>query len=87
MPLPENLVVRSLQVETETEINFRMGEDNQPDLVVAGLLSLRDVKLEDGNGDPFVNHLNLKFDLLPSTVFTGQIRLAQVDLSGPEIFL
>ena len=87
MPLPENLVVRSLQVETETEINFSMGEDNQPDLVVAGLLSLRDVKLEDGNGDPFVNHLNLKFDLLPSTVFTGQIRLAQVDLSGPEIFL
>ena len=85
--LPANLVVRALQVETETEINFRMREDNQPDLLVAGLFSLQDVQLADGNGDPFVNHKNLKFDLLPSRLLTGQIRLAQVDLSGPEIFL
>ena len=87
VPLPENLKVRSLQVETETELSFRMKEDSQPELVLAGLLSLQDVQLTDGNGDPFVNHRNLKFDLLPSTVLTGQIRLAQVDLSGPEIFL
>ena len=87
VPLPENLVVRSLQVETETELSFRMKEDNQPELVLAGLLSLQDVQLADGNGEPFVNHRNLKFDLLPSTVLTGQIRLAQVDLAGPEIFL
>ena len=87
LPLPENLQVRSLQVETETEINFRMGADSRPDLVVAGLLSLENVQLADDNGDPFVNHPNLKFDLLPSSVLTGQIRLAQVETSGPEYFL
>ncbi len=87
VPLPENLMVHSLQLETETEINFRMKADNQPELVVAGLLSLQDVELADGKNDPFVNHRNLKIDLLPSTVLTGQVRIAQVDLSGPEIFL
>ncbi|MDX2451148.1 DUF748 domain-containing protein [Desulfosarcina sp.] len=85
--LPANLVIRSLQVETETEINFRMTENNLPDLLVAGLFSLQEVQLVDGNGEPFVNHRNLSFDLLPSAVLTGQIRLAQVDLSDPEIFL
>ncbi len=87
VPLPKNLEVHSMQADTETEINFSMKADNQPDLVVAGLLSLRDISLADGNGDPFVNHRHMKFDLLPSTVLTGQIRLAQVDLFGPEVFL
>ena len=87
LPLPENLVVSSLQVATKTEINFRMKAQNQPELLVAGLLDLQDVQLADGNGDPFVNHPDLKFDLLPSAVLTGQIRLAQVESSGAEYFL
>ncbi len=77
LPLPENLVVRSLQVEAQTEINFRVGQDNQPELVVAGLLSLRDLQLADGSGDPLVNHRELTFDLLPSTV------LDRADSAGP----
>lgn len=87
LPLPENLVVRALQVETKIEIDFRMKADNQPELLVAGLIDLKDVKLADGNGDPFVNHRDLTFDLLPSAVLTGQIRLARVESSGPEYFL
>jgi uncharacterized protein involved in outer membrane biogenesis len=87
VPLPENLTVRSLDVETETELDFRMLEDGQPELVVAGTLFLTDVKLADGKGDPFVNHPNLEFDLLPSRVLSGQVRLARVESSGPEYFL
>lgn len=87
VPLPENLTVGSLTVGAEAEIDFSMGKDHRPELVVAGLFSLRDVQLADGAGAPFVNHRQLTFDLLPSAVLTGQLRLAQVDLSGPEIFL
>ena len=87
VPLPENLTVRSLHLDTETELAFRMLEDGQPELVVAGTLSLSDVKLADGKGDPFVNHPNLEFDLLPSRVLSGQVRLARVESSGPEYFL
>jgi hypothetical protein len=87
VPLPDNLTVQSLQVETETEIGFRLLEDGKPELVVAGTLSLIDARLADGNGEPLVNHPNLEFDLLPSKVLSGQVRLARVEASGSEYFL
>ncbi|BBO69384.1 flagellar motor protein MotB [Desulfosarcina alkanivorans] len=85
--LPENLVVQSLTLETKTEVDFRMLEGGQPELVVAGLISFIDARLADGNGDAFVYHPNLKIDLLPSTVLGGQLRVARMESSGSEYFL
>ena len=85
--IPKNLVVQSLTLETETQIEFRMLETGFPELVVAGTLSLLDARLADGGGDPFVNHPKLKLDLLPSKVLAGQLRLAEVEASAPEYFL
>ena len=85
--LPENLVVRSLTVETQTEVDFRMLGGGQPELVVAGLISFIDARLADGNGDAFVYHPNLKIDLLPSKVLGGELRVARMDSSGSEYFL
>jgi hypothetical protein len=76
-----------LQAATETEINFSIKADNQPELVVAGWLALKDVQLADGSGDPFVNHPNLKLEMLPSKVLDGQFRLAKVETTASEYFL
>ena len=85
--LPENIAVQSLVCETKTEIDFRMLQGGQPELVVAGRLSIIDARLADGNGDPFVYHPNLQFDMLPSKVLSGQLRLARVESSGSEYFI
>ncbi|GEM_PF-2375583 len=85
--LPGNLAVQSLTLEINTEIDFRMLEGGQPELVVAGLFAIINTRLADGNGDPFVYHPNLKLDILPSKVLTGQLRLALVESSAPEYFL
>lgn len=85
--LPENLKVRSLGLATKTEIEFRMLAGDKPELVVAGLLSLSDARLTDGKGEPFVYHPHLTFDLLPSRVLAGQLRLARVDTTKSEYFI
>ncbi len=87
IPLPENLKIESSVVEAEAEIDFRMGSDDRPELVVAGPITLEDVRLADGKGDPFVNNPLLAVDFLPSKVLTGELRLAHVETKAPEYFL
>jgi hypothetical protein len=87
MPLPENLKIQSLVLETESEIEFRMQESGRPELVVAGVTTLHEARLADGSGEPFVNHQKTTLDLLPSRVLTGELRLAELDMSAPEVFL
>jgi hypothetical protein len=87
IPLPDNLEIHSLQVDLDKKIEFRLDDNQTPDLTVAGMLSLSSVRLADGRGDPFVNYDLLNFELQPSAVLTGQIRLARVDLMKPEVFL
>jgi len=87
VPLPENLKLQSLIVETDSEIEFRMLESGRPELVVAGVTTLNGTHLADGSGEPFVNHRKITIDLLPSRVLTGQLRIAELDMSAPEVFL
>jgi len=87
VPLPENLKILSLVVETDSEIEFRMQENSRPELVVAGVTTLNETHLANGSGEPFVNHHKITFDLLPSQVLTGELRLAELDMSAPEVFL
>lgn len=84
--LPENLQIRSLIVETDAELDFRMQERGKPELIVAGVLSLIDARLADGNGDPFVHHPRMTFDLLPSKVLAGELRLAELSTADPEYY-
>lgn len=87
VPLPENLKLQSLVVETDSEIEFRMQESGRPELVVAGVTTLNETRLADGSGESFVNHHKITLDLLPSRVLTGELRLAGLDMSAPEVFL
>lgn len=87
VPLPDNLKIQSLFVKTDTEIEFRMLEGSQPELVVAGVTKLNESRLTDGNDEPFFNYPNVRIDLLPSRVLTGEIRLAELEVSEPEVFL
>ena len=87
VPLPENLKLLSLVVETDSEIEFRMLESGRPELVVAGVTTLNGTRLVDGRGEPFVNHHKVTLDLLPSRVLTGELRIAELDMSAPEVFL
>jgi hypothetical protein len=87
LPLPDNLSIQSLTLETETKLDFRMQETGKPELILAGSILLLDARLADGNNDPFVHHPNLKLELLPSKVLAGELRLAKVETSSPEYFL
>ena len=87
VPLPDNLRVSSLTLETGTEIEFQLLDTGRPELVVAGILTILDARLVDGNGDPFVNHPELKLDILPSRVLSGELRLAELASSAPEVFI
>ncbi len=85
--LPRNMIVQSFTLETDTEIDFRMLADGKPELLLAGQTALIDVRVTDGNGEPFLHHPNLKLDLLPSKVLSGQLRLGKVETDEPEYFL
>lgn len=85
--IPPKLIVQSVSLQTETEIDFRMLADGQPELVVSGQSTLGDLRVTDHNGDPFVYHPHLTFDLLPSKVLTGQLRFGTVESDKPEYFL
>ncbi|MFO7714062.1 DUF748 domain-containing protein [Desulfosarcina sp.] len=87
VPLPENLVVQSFTLQTNSEVDFRMLADGTPELVAAGQTELIDVRVGDGHGEPFFHHPDLKFDLLPSKVLSGQLRFGKVESDEPEYFL
>ena len=85
--LPDNLQIASLTMESDAEIEFRMLDSDQPELVVAGILTLLEGRLADGNGDPFTIHPKLQLDILPSRVLTGELRFAEVESTAAEYFI
>ncbi|BBO90123.1 DUF748 domain-containing protein [Desulfosarcina ovata] len=87
MPIPEGLALHALIVDLENDVDFQMDAVGHPDLTVAGVISLSNLQLAHGDGTPLFNQGELKLDLLPSALLTGQVRLAQVDLTAPELFL
>ena len=86
LSLPPNLIMQSFGLETETEIDFRLLADGQPELVVAGQTTLTDVRFTDGSGDPFVHHPHIAFDLLPSKILSGEVRFGKVESDKPEYY-
>ncbi len=84
MSLPPNLAVQSFNLETSNEIGFSVLADGQPELVVAGQTTLSHVRLTDGQGDLFVYHPHLAFDLLPSTVLTGELRFGKIESTNSQ---
>ena len=87
LPVPADLRLKALTVDLESEADFKLGPDARPDLLAAGTLALKDLKLTHGDGTPLFNQHRLSVDLLPSSLLTGQVRLAQVAIDGPEAFL
>ncbi len=85
--LSKNLVIKSFNLATENEIDFRMLDDGKPELVVAGKTDFTDLQTTDAAGAPFVNHSRLSLELLPSKVLVGEIRLARVESVKSEYFL
>jgi uncharacterized protein involved in outer membrane biogenesis len=87
LPIPPDLQVKALTVSLDSESDFSMHPDGTPELVAAGTLGLRNLQLAHGDGTALFNQQALTVELLPSRVLAGQIRLAQVDIDGPEMFL
>ena len=87
IPLPAGLALRSLNLDLHPSIELRLQDGGDAKLTVAGALALRDIKVAGSDGEPLFNQSALRAELMPSTPLDGRIRLAQVDLDRPELFL
>lgn len=87
LPVPPQIDIKTLTVNLDSEADFKMDADGKPELVAAGTLALEGLQLAHGDGTPLFSQKTLTVDLLPSALLAGQVRLAQVTVDGPEVFL
>ncbi|MFH2057878.1 MAG: DUF748 domain-containing protein [Pseudomonadota bacterium] len=84
LPVPDDLNVKTVNVETDVEALFRKKKDTIS-LELQGKLDVLDLDLTDNLDMPIIGFKQLSLDILQSDVLSGRINLGNVALKTPVI--
>lgn len=87
IPVKMNCQLKSARLDTKMKINFLVDKDNSPSLALSGIITLKDVVLDDLRNKNILRLPLLNVDAVSVEPFASRIHLAKIFLMSPKLFI
>jgi uncharacterized protein involved in outer membrane biogenesis len=84
---PFSLGRSNVDLDVKASVSYRQEKEGAPSLSLAGNVKLKNVTLDDLQGNPFLRLSLLSVDMAEVRPLAGQIHLAKIALDAPELHI
>lgn len=86
-PVPLPIEVKQGSLDGEIDLAYRVSSNEEPKLMLGGVLALSDIDLREQDGQPLFSMPTLILDLDWADIFKQDINLAAIDIYEPQFYL
>jgi uncharacterized protein involved in outer membrane biogenesis len=86
-PVPLPIEVKEGSLDGEIDLAYRVSSNEEPKLMLGGVLALSDIDLREQDGRPLFSMPTLILDLDWADLFKQDINLASLDIYEPQFYL
>ncbi len=86
-PVPLPIEVKQGSLDGEIDLAYRVSSNEEPKLMLGGVLALSDIDLREQDGRPLFSMPTLILDLDWADIFKQDINLAAIDIYEPQFYL
>lgn len=86
-PVPLPIEVKQGSLDCEIDLAYRVSSNEEPKLMLGGVLALSDIDLRERDGRPLFSMPTLIVDLDWADLFKQDINLAAIDIYEPQFYL